>query len=127
MIVRVMFTDGVAMMFGASYKPWTLQFDEYCWNYKKQLADIKHVQASDEKWVGWGGLKWCPEENFQNQLNREGCQSSDPDNPNPRQYKSMSFYHDSKIEKIATIILRDCRNNRTDHDLVYRGKLPKGA
>ncbi|WP_161807530.1 hypothetical protein [Bacillus sp. FJAT-28004] len=34
MIVQVTFTDDVVMMFGATYKSWTVQFDEYCWDYK---------------------------------------------------------------------------------------------
>ena len=30
MIVRITFSDGKIMLFGDSYKPWTMQFDEYC-------------------------------------------------------------------------------------------------
>lgn len=127
MIVRIKFDGDLTMMFGSSYKPWTLQLDEFCWQFKKQLGSIVSAEVSDEKWIGWGGLKWCAEENLQQQLNREGCQSNDPDNPNPRKYADMRFYYDRKIDKIACLILEDCKNNRTNPDLVYKGKLPKGA
>lgn len=127
MIVRVKFVDGVVMMFGTSYKKWTMQFDEYCWDYKEQLNEIEKVEVSNSKWIGWGGLKWCPEERFQHQLNREGCQSSDPDNANPRQYNEMSFYHNTNFEKIARRILKDCQNNISDPLLIFNGKLPKEA
>lgn len=99
-IVRVTFADST-MMFGNSYKPWKIQFDEYV--LLKKMANetlrLKQVEVSDAKWVWFGGLKWCPEEQFQHQLNREGCQSSEPDNPNPRQYSEMKFYEDEKISK----------------------------
>ncbi|MGR5875599.1 spore protein H [Bacillus pacificus] len=59
----------------------------------------KRVTVSDSKWISWGGLKWCPEERFQHHLNREGCQSDELDNPNPRQYKDMNFYEDITITR----------------------------
>jgi len=127
MIVRVTFENDLTMLFGDSYKPWTLQFDEYCWRNKKQLGEIVSVDTSAEKWISWGGLKWCADESFQAQLNREGCQSGDPDNQNPRKYDEMKFGFDSKVSRVALRILEDCRNNRTDSNLIYRGKLPKGA
>lgn len=127
MIVRITFDKDLTMMFGDSYKPWTMQFDEFSWTYKNELREIKSVEVSSSKWVGWGGLKWCPEEDFQKQLNREGCQSGDPDNPKPRQYKDMSFCFDSKADKITRLIFEDCKNNRHNPKLVNGGKIPKGA
>jgi len=112
-IVRVQFTDELTMMFGSSYKDWEDQFSEYLLMLKRlnQLDGYLEVTASDDKWVGWGGLKWCSEENFQHQLNREGCQSSDPDNPNPRQYSEMSFYRDSAVTKKVNKLFDNFRNN----------------
>jgi len=104
MIVRVTFSDNLIMLFGDSYKPWTMQFDEYYWNYKRELTDIIKVETTSSKWIGWGGLKWCSHDNFQEQLNREGCQSEDNDNLNPRQYNEMIFKENkqayNKIKKI---------------------------
>lgn len=98
-IIRVRFSDVWTMMFGNSYKPWEMQLEEYLLMLKRkgELDDYLEVTVSDSKWIGWGGLKWCSEENFQHQLNREGCQSNEPDNPNPRLYKEMVFYRDSSV------------------------------
>lgn len=100
-IIRVKFNESNVMMFGNSYKPWDMQMDEYLWLLKRngELGSFEEVTVSDSAWVGWGGLKWCPEEDFQHQLNREGCQSSELDNSNPRQYKDMIFYRDSTVTK----------------------------
>ncbi|SCN41891.1 spore protein H [Bacillus wiedmannii] len=100
-IVRVQFSENRVVMFGNSYKPWEMQFDEYLWLLKQegQLTDVEQVTVSDEAWISWGGLKWCPEERFQQQLNREGCQETDPDNPNARQYKEMTFYKDASATR----------------------------
>lgn len=110
-IVRVRFSESWVMMFGNSYKPWEMQLNEYLifLKQKGEAPTIDGVHVSDSHWISWGGLKWCSEDNFQNQLNREGCQSSDPDNPNPRQYKDMRFYEDSavtiKVNKMLSSIL----------------------
>jgi len=82
------------MLFGKSYKSWEEQYQEYCRMAKNQMNWIvEPVRAwkSKSKWIGWGGLKWCAEEAIQMQLNREGCQHDDNDNPNPRQYSKMVF------------------------------------
>ncbi|OMF93827.1 hypothetical protein BK146_17860 [Paenibacillus sp. FSL R7-0333] len=115
------------MMFGDSYKPWRIQFDEYCWDNKKELGEIEEVSCCSDKWIGWGGLKWCTAEVFQHQLNREGCQDADHDNPNARQYAEMKFTFDPQIAKIAQRILQDARNGQTDQRLLLKGILPKGA
>lgn len=110
-IVRVRFSESWVMMFGNSYKPWEMQLNEYLifLKQKGEAPTIEDVHVSDSNWISWGGLKWCSEDNFQNQLNREGCQLADPDNPNPRQYKDMRFYEDSavtiKVNKMLSSIL----------------------
>nr|MCX3323194.1 spore protein H [Bacillus paranthracis] len=73
-IVRVQFNEGHVKMFGNSYKPWEMQFDEYLWLLKQEgkLDDVEQVTVSDSEWISFGGLKWCSEERFQHLLNREG-------------------------------------------------------
>ncbi|MEH7541798.1 spore protein H [Bacillus thuringiensis] len=112
-IVRVQFNEGHVMMFGNSYKPWEMQFDEYLWLLKRndELPSVEQVTVSDNEWVSWGGLKWCPEEMFQHQLNREGCQDSEPDNPNPRQYKEMTFYKDASTTRKVNKAVSNYKNN----------------
>ena len=88
MIARVTFENDLVMMFGDSYKPWTMQYNEYlCY---KKLKPVK-IEISKSKWIGWGGLKWCSENEFQGQLNREGCQENELDNTKPREYSKMKF------------------------------------
>lgn len=105
--VRVTFADRV-MMFGNSYKPWEMQYDEYVWMCMRNGISLQlvKVETSHSKWVSWGGLKWCPEERFQYQLNREGCQDNEPDNPKPRQYSKMNFSQDVRAFKKAKELLR---------------------
>ena len=93
MIVKILFEnekgEREAMLFGNSYKTWQNQYSEYARRFPTETA----IQAwkSKSKWKGFGGLKWCLDENFQEELNREGCQIEDPDNPKPRQYSKMKF------------------------------------
>lgn len=87
------------MMFGTSYKDWDEQFKEYCSMFKP--IEVLSIVTSSEKWKGWGGLKWCNENEFQNELNREGCQDKDPDNPNPRIYANMKFIQNQIASTIA--------------------------
>jgi len=87
MIIKITFVDRV-MLFGDSYKPWQMQVDEYMF----KCADIpSKIEYSRSEWIGWGGLKWCLECNFQQELNREGCQDDEPDNASPRRYADMVF------------------------------------
>lgn len=113
-IVRIRFNENRTMLFGNSYKPWEMQLDEYLFLLKRrgELEDFLEVSVSDSEWIGWGGLKWCPEENFQHQLNREGCQSDEPDNPNPRQYKDMVFYRNSSITNKVNQKFENLKANR---------------
>jgi len=103
LIVRVTFAEDRVILFGDSYKPWHMQLDEYMWSFKPK--EVLNVESSYSKWVGWGGLKWCPESKFQQQLNREGCQNDEPDNPKPRQYNKMNFKFDrAKYNKALSYI-----------------------
>lgn len=112
-IVKIKFSDGKVMMFGNSYKPWSLQLDEYLWLLKQNgdIQSLEEVTVSDNCWIRFGGLKWCPEREFQNQLNREGCQSNESDNPNPRQYKEMVFYPDNETTITVNKLISDYKNN----------------
>jgi hypothetical protein len=112
-IVRVHFSNNKIMMFGNSYKPWEMQFEEYLLMLKRNntLEDVEDVTVSDSSWISWGGLKWCSEENFQHQLNREGCQSSEENNPNSRQYGQMRFLRDSSITEKVKKMVEDLKAN----------------
>lgn len=97
MIVKVLLKvkgEHSIMLFGNSYKTWQEQFEEY---YKRlqRLTDgnVEVIKAWSSKadWKGWGGLKWCEETEFQEELNREGCQHGEPDNVSPRKYSEMVF------------------------------------
>jgi hypothetical protein len=91
MIVRIKFEGDKIMLFGDSYKPWKMQMDEFMRRCAEGLGRPVSADISSSKWIGWGGLKWCQHEEFQEQLNREGCQYNEPDNPNPRRYEDMDF------------------------------------
>ena len=105
MTVRITFKndDGSydKIMFGNSYKTWYEQATEYVyrtygnrdhgWRYADIVGRITEVEKSGSQWVGWGGLKWCDESLMQEELDREGCQDDEPDNPNPRQYSKFKF------------------------------------
>jgi hypothetical protein len=108
MIVRVELknTDNTicTSMFGDSYKKWSTQFSEYCRIYRP--IELISLNSSKSEWIGWGGLKWCDESEFQNELNREGCQSDEPDNPNPSLYSNMIFGSNPIAENIARKIIK---------------------
>lgn len=87
------------MLFGNSYKNWEEQFREYCFTFKP--IEVLWVVTSPEKWIGWGGLKWCEEKEFQNELNREGCQQNDLDNTKPRKYDLINFNQNRIASNIA--------------------------
>jgi hypothetical protein len=108
MIVRIKLKskngDIFTMLFGNSYKKWNVQFREYCLNFKP--VEILDVKTSRSEWKSWGGLKWCNELSFQYELNREGCQSIDTDNPYPRIYSNMIFNSNRIAENFAKSIVR---------------------
>ena len=105
MTVRITFKedDGseLKMLFGNSYKFWYEQAIEFIfrnygdkmkgWRYADVEGRVLKVEKSTSKWKGWGGLKWCDEASFQEELNREGVHRDEPDNPNPRQYSNFKF------------------------------------
>lgn len=57
------------MLFGDSYRTWNSQLEEYCRLYKKRPL---RLEISKSSWIGYGGLKWCEEKEFQNELDEEG-------------------------------------------------------
>ena len=86
---------------GNSYKYWWQQAVEFIyreygsptegWRFQ-DIEDLDiEVEKSQSKWIGWGGLKWCDESLMQDELNREGCQPGEPDNPRPRKYINFNF------------------------------------
>lgn len=77
------------ILFGNSYKNWDQQFREFCWIYKP--IEILSAESSKEKWISWGGLKWCDFDIFQDELNREDCEENEPDNPDPRKIEEFVF------------------------------------
>jgi hypothetical protein len=99
MIVEIHFSNHKPMLFGDSYKKWDEQAEEFFRIYPDLFISILNVMISDSKWIGWGGLKWCCASTFQDELNREGCQDGEPNNPNPRKYADMKFYPNAKVFK----------------------------
>lgn len=100
-------------MFGDSYKPWHIQLEEWLWLHEDKEIEALSIETTTEKWIGWGGLKWCSEERFQEQLNREGCQDNEPDNPNPRQYKNMEFKNNPIVYARVKKILKNYKKEFT--------------
>jgi hypothetical protein len=97
MIVRITLIEKgkeFTMLFGDSYKKWHVQFQEYV--YRFHVSEVISLQTCNDKWKSWGGLKWCQDIDFQGELNTEGCQSSEPNNPNPRLYSNMVFEDNKK-------------------------------
>jgi hypothetical protein len=102
--IRLTITRGdkkQVVLTGTSYKDWVTQATEFLyrtygsktegWRFR-DIEDLDiEVERSLSKWVGWGGLKWCSEEIMQEELNREGVQQNEPDNPKPRQYSTFKF------------------------------------
>lgn len=87
------------MLFGNSYKKWFVQFEQYARMYSP--FQVLEVSIAKDEWKGWGGLKWCNEIEFQEELNREGVQEKEPDNPKPRNYSKMEFYFSKHISDKA--------------------------
>jgi hypothetical protein len=109
MIVKLKLKDAdgkeYTMLFGTSYKSYLDQIKDFFYRFQKWIDGKAHptdeilsIETSKSKWKAFGGLKWCEEKQFQQELNREGCHySNDPDNPKPRQYSKMNFSHNRKI------------------------------
>lgn len=105
------------MLTGTSYKWWYEQAVEYIyrtfgsetegWRYR-DIEDLDiEVEHSASKWKGWGGLKWCHPDIFQEELNREGVQQDEPDNPRPRQFSKFKFeYYPAGYDKLKKELKR---------------------
>jgi len=120
MIIRITFLDEkneqYQMLFGNSYKKWQDQVFEYIYrcfcsrgkgaNLPEMLDHIEKVEVSKTQWIGWGGLKWSSHDNFQQELNREGCQHGEQDNPKPRKYSDMKFIEED-VEYVEKIIRKE--------------------
>lgn len=102
--IRITITDDDkerVILTGTSYKYWWEQAVEYIYrNYGSPdrgwcYQDIAHLQfdvdKSHSRWIGWGGLKWCSPDLMQDNLNREGVQRDEPDNPKPRRFDTFKF------------------------------------
>ena len=109
MIVKIKFKLGkgtFTMLFGDSYKSWKEQLREYCTALKlHDEIKVLGVETSKEEWISWGGLKWCNEQEFQDELDREGCQEGEPNNPEPRKYADMRFGSNKVVEKVVEKIV----------------------
>lgn len=93
------------MLFGNSYKRWQEQYREYVSLMTNKFGPVSPLRAwkSRAEWKGWGGLKWCSDSSFQEELNREGCQSGEPDNKNPRKYADMVF-EEFTVDQFANLL-----------------------
>ena len=69
MTIKATFPDGSIMLFGDSYKSWIDQLAEYCRAYKMPRPAVAKCR---QKWIGYGGLKWCAESDLQVELDNEG-------------------------------------------------------
>lgn len=69
MTIKATFPDGSVMMLGDSYRKWWDQLAELC-HYQK--LPRPSVLKCPNKWIGYGGLKWCAESNFAECLREEG-------------------------------------------------------
>jgi hypothetical protein len=106
MITKIKFKDLFgkewSMLFGNSYKDWKDQFEEYVFNLNhwwdsKQMTKcgifrIVEVESCRDKWFQSGGLKWCSDENAQEQLNIEAELLR---LANPRKYQNLKFEQDT--------------------------------
>ena len=129
MIVKVTFLDlnneRFTILFGNSYKNWFTQFEEYLFRKVKWWDDkiimncefyrIYDVSKSMEKWVGYGGLKWCLESAFQDELDHE---AKGLNYRHARQYKDMCFGYDAnkfyKIKKALKVQLRHLESSNPE-------------
>lgn len=69
MTIKATFPDGTVMLFGDSYRRWFDQLREFCHLNGKPRPKVVKCSAP---WISFGGLKWCPEADFESALNDEG-------------------------------------------------------
>lgn len=94
MIVKITVKDEEktwAMLFGDSYKRWSMQFEEWLYTRKfhKQQISILETAVSKSKWIQ-NGLKWCASENFQEELDKENER---------RNYSDFEFNFDRQVDR----------------------------
>jgi hypothetical protein len=85
-------TETWSMLFGDSYKSWSLQFQEYLWNCRrgKKFFTVENVSVcKNEKWLA-NGLKRCEVSEYQNELDEAGVN---------RKFEHFEFTQNSKIER----------------------------
>lgn len=92
--VRVTFNNGKEMLFGNSYKKWTLQYIEWKFMSNNRPLQVLKFETSKEPWVAYGGLKWCSSEYFQRELDDEG---------KGRKYEDFKF-KTTKIKEFMKIL-----------------------
>ena len=109
MIIRITtIRDGITqeILFGNSYKDWQEQFAEFVSMRPNKGLSIGNVQVSKEKWIGYGGLKWCSESSFQNCLDEEAKGLKKP----VRVYANMHFEPNQKATKEVIAIFNKYKN-----------------
>ena len=99
MIVRIKLEtksgQTLIMLFGDSYKRWDMQFREFC--KIKNVVAILSVETCKDSWIGYGGLKWCSHDEFQDELNNEAKGK----NIKPRIYEKMQFVENKSFKTKA--------------------------
>lgn len=116
MTVRITFLDKegqpFAMLFGDSYKHWYDQVREYILTQiswadeqtllKSELSGILRVETAPQRWLS-GGVKWCPVEALQNNLDREAIYPQ-----SPRRADSFLFGIDKRVQQIVEMQYAMC-------------------
>ena len=69
MTIKATFPDGSTLLCGDSYRRWFDQLREACLYYKLPRPEVVKCSA---KWISYGGLKWCSEQDLAHALNNEG-------------------------------------------------------
>ena len=136
MIVKITLLDldnkELVMMFGNSYKYWFTQFEEFLynsikwWNAKRimscNLYQIINVEKSTDKWIGFGGLKWCTETEFKESLAHE-AKGLDQE---VRKYKDMIFNYDAnKFYKVKNMLKDRLRHLASSTNLEIKKEVKK--
>lgn len=93
-------TEEFNMLFGDSYKSWQDQLMEYMSITKLKPYKPYCISYSKEKWISYGGLKWCCLDNFQDELKVEGDDRKISD----FHFRAASNSIIQKIEKIEKYV-----------------------
>jgi hypothetical protein len=68
MTIKATFPDGTVMLFGDSYRKWISQLQEFCSHFEMPRPEVVKCSA---KWIAYGGIKWCPENDLALALEEE--------------------------------------------------------